>query len=308
MYSALRGQSEPDNTVDDAVSTNEGREVQIEIERVYEPDNSIRQGYVALLRDIAQEIAANRWLTFQLFKRDIAATYKQSFIGYFWVLVLPAFSVVTFTVLGRSGVLQIGELSKPYPLFAIVGVMFWQLFATGLVAGTNSLVEAGSMLRIISFSKKSLVISSTSRALVPFAIQIIPAAMVFIGYRVLPHFSVLLLPLFVLPLFLLTLALSFIFSLLNSVFRDIGNVLTIVITFLMFLTPVLYVPPQEGVLARLTQVNPVYHLLAFPRGMILDGLVIDPEGFAWTAIFSVALFVACLIAFHLTETRITERV
>ena len=50
----------------------------------YEPDNSLKKGYFSIFSEIFNEIKDNRWLTWQLFKRDFLALYKQSFFGVFW--------------------------------------------------------------------------------------------------------------------------------------------------------------------------------------------------------------------------------
>jgi len=56
----------------------------------YEPDNSLKKGYLSIFKEIFNEIKKNRWLTYQLFKRDFFAIYKQSFIGVFWaVFIVP---------------------------------------------------------------------------------------------------------------------------------------------------------------------------------------------------------------------------
>lgn len=137
----------------------------------YETDNSLKKGYISLFGEIIKEIKENRWLTYQLFRRDFFAIYKQSFIGVFWAFIIPLVSVGTFIILNRSGVFNLGEIEVPYPIFAILGMAFWQLFATGLIASSNSLVKAGPMIIKINFSKKALVFASASQAIVPFLIQ-----------------------------------------------------------------------------------------------------------------------------------------
>src|SRR4030042_5748777 len=69
----------------------------------YEPDNSIRKGYWSVFAEIMREVTANQWLIYQLFKRDFSATYKKSFIGVFWVLIIPLTSFATFAILNRQG-------------------------------------------------------------------------------------------------------------------------------------------------------------------------------------------------------------
>ena len=66
--------------------------------------------------------------------------HKQSVIGVLWVFVMPIFSVATFLVLTRAGIFSIGALQVPYPLYAISGMGFWQLFAAGLIAAAARLL------------------------------------------------------------------------------------------------------------------------------------------------------------------------
>jgi len=235
----------------------------------YESDNSLKKGYLSIFSEIFIEIKKNRWLTYQLFKRDFFAIYKQSFIGVFWAFIIPLVSVGTFIILNRSGVFNFGEIDVPYPIFAILGMSFWQLFATGLVTASNSLVKAGPMIIKINF---------------------------------------LLFPLLVIPIMLFTLGLGFILSLLNGVVRDIGNALAFLITFLMFLTPILYAKPKMGILQTITKINPLYYLVSTPRELILMGTISEWRGFLITSTISIIIFIMCLVVFHLTETRVAERI
>ena len=274
----------------------------------YEPDNSLRKGYVSIFSEIYNELKKNRWLTYQLFKRDFFAIYKQSFIGVLWALIIPLVSVGTFIILNRSGIFTIGDINVPYPIYAILGMAFWQLFSRGLVASSNSLVSAGSMITKINFSKKALVIASTGQALISFLIQFVLVGILFASYRITPSIAILWVPIIIIPIMLLTLGLGFILSLLNGVMRDIGNMLSVLMTFLMFLTPILYAKPTIGMLARITEYNPLYYLVSAPRDLVLMGTVPELKGFLIASVMSLIIFLICLIAFHLTETRIAERV
>lgn len=279
-----------------------------EIVTTYEPDNSLKKGYLSIFGEIFNELKKNRWLTYQLFKRDFFAVYKQSFIGVLWALIIPLVSVGTFIILNRSGIFTIGNINVPYPIYAILGMAFWQLFSTGLVAASNSLIKAGSMIVKINFSKKALVIASTGQSLISFLIQFVLVGILFAYYRITPSIAILWVPIIIIPIMLLTLGLGFILSLLNGVMRDIGNMLSMLMTFLMFLTPVLYAKPVTGILARITIYNPLYYLVSVPRDLILMGKVPELKGFLISSAISLIIFLICLVAFHLTETRIAERV
>ena len=274
----------------------------------YEPDNSLKKGYLFIFKEIFNELKKNRWLTYQLFKKDLLATYKQSFIGIFWVFIIPLISVGTFVLLNRSGVFSIGQIDVPYPIYAILGLAFWQFFSTGLIASSNSLVNAGSMIIKINFSKKSLVIASTGQSIISFFIHFLLVGILFFSYGVVPDKAILFIPVLLIPMMFFTLGLGFIFSLLNGIMRDIGNVLSILMTFLMFLTPVLYTKPITGVLATITNYNPLYYLVSVPRELALMGTISEWKGFLITSIISFFILIICLVIFHLTETRIAERI
>ncbi len=226
----------------------------------YEPDDCLKKGYHLIFKEILAELKANRWLIFQLFKRDFLTSYRQSFFGVFWAFVVPIVSVSSFFVLNQSGLFNIGDVGVPYPIYALFGLAFWQVFSTGIVATSSALVQAGSMITKINFSKKALVIASMGRTLVAFLIQLVLGLVVFAYYGVtqgvLPSVGILLIPVFMVPIVLLTLGLGLILSVLTGVVRDFGNLLALATTFLLFLTPVLYAAPTTGLLALLTLYNP----------------------------------------------------
>ena len=275
---------------------------------VYEPDNSIKKGYALIFREIYRDIVDNKWLTYQLFKRDFVATYKQSLFGIFWAILLPIISVGTFIILSRAGLFSIGEIQIPYPIYAILGMAFWQIFSAGIIGSSNALIKAGSMITQINFSKKSLVFASAGQSIVSFVIQFVLVCLLFMFYGIAPSWAILLVPIMIIPIILLMLGLGLVLSLLNGIMRDVGNVISLLMTFLMFLTPILYAKPTKGVLMVITQFNPLYYLIAGARNLILSGTIVEPEGFVISTAGSMVIFIVSLVGFHLTETRISERI
>jgi lipopolysaccharide transport system permease protein len=276
----------------------------------YEPDNSLKKGYLSIFSEIFDEVKKNRWLIYQLFRRDLYTTYGQSIFGVLWTFIVPLVSVGTFVILNVSGLFNVGEINVPYPIYALLGFAFWQLFSNGLVASSNSLVRAGSMIVKINFSKKALVISSMGLAMVSFLVQFALTFVLFAFYGILPSLVILLVPLFIIPLLLLTFGIGLMLSILNAVVRDFGTLLSIGMTFLLFLTPILYVRPQTGILALISAYNPLYYLVSVPRDLIL-GISVTTAGWfglLFSTVLSVIIFVACLVAFHQAEARIAERV
>lgn len=276
--------------------------------RTYEPDNSLKRGYWSIFEEIYADIRINRWLTYQLFKRDVLAAYKQTFIGILWTLIIPLANVGLFLILNQAGIFSIGQINVPYAIYALSGMLYWYIFSSGLISSSNSLVKAGAMIAKINFSKKSLVIASIGQTILSFFIQIILLVGLFIFYSFKPHIAILVTPLFAIPVLLLTLGLGFIISLLNGIFRDAGTILSFFLSFMMFLTPILYTKSESGLLATITKYNPLYYFISVPRAVILGNEIPRWGGFCVSTVVSILVFVLCLAVFHLAEARIAERV
>lgn len=274
----------------------------------YEPDNSLRNGYLSMFSEIFTEFKQNWWLTYQFFRRDFLSAYKQSFVGISWAFIAPLLSIGLFILLNDAGIFVVGDINVPYAIYALNGLIIWQLFSTGLDSSSNSLIRAGDMITKINFSKKSLVVASIGQSLVSFLIQFVLLVLLFVFYGIVPSPSILLIPVLIIPIILLTLGLGFILSILNGVVRDVGNLISLSIAFLMLMTPIFYTKPKMGILGILTPYNPLYYLVAVPRDLILVGTTSEWTGFMISTILAVMIFTICLFAFHLTETRVAERI
>jgi len=74
-----------------------------------------------------------------LTKRDIQLRYRQTVLGVAWAVLQPLATMAIFTIFfGRFGKMPSDGL--PYALFALCGLVPWQLFAYSLTESSNSLV------------------------------------------------------------------------------------------------------------------------------------------------------------------------
>jgi lipopolysaccharide transport system permease protein len=254
------------------------------------------------------ELVRSRELIWRLFIRDFSVRYKQTVLGVLWAVIMPLVLVGAFVLLNRSGVLNIGELEVPYAAYALLGLTVWQVFAGGLTATSNSIVSSGSMVVKINFPKETLVIASFGQTLVELLVRLALVVVVFIYYRLVPHWAAVFFPLALVPLLLFTLGLGFLLSLLNALLRDVANIITLATMFLLFLTPVLYPEPQSAVFQALTRVNPLAALVAVPRDLVLGSSISNPAAFSVASALSLAVFILGWRVFHLAESRMVERI
>jgi lipopolysaccharide transport system permease protein len=102
-----------------------------------------------------------------------------------------------------------------------------------------------------------------------------------------PHVTILMLPLELLPLGLLTLGVGWLLASLSVYLRDVAQVIGVMTTVLMFLTPIFY--PLEALPEKyrpFLHINPMTHIIVEARDMMLWGKVIDWRIWAFTLVLS----------------------
>lgn len=272
---------------------------------IYEPNKHLKLG-IKIWKEMFLDLLNSRELIWRLFLRDWSARYKQAALGYLWAVVMPFVAIGTFVILNRAGILNIGETSIPYPLFALIGLTTWQLFSTGLNAGCNSLVSAGNMISKINFPLEALVFSSIAQAIFEFLIKMVLIIICFGFFQIMPTWGIFIFPLAVLPMLFLTIGLSFLLSLINGVFRDTANIVPLLTTFLMFLSPVLYPIPAEK--AFIFKLNPLTALVTGPRDLIVFKSLQNPVDYWISSTIAILVFLISWRIFYLVKTKIPERV
>ncbi|MCD6408107.1 ABC transporter permease [bacterium] len=273
--------------------------------KVYIPEGVVKRG-IRIYFNMTKELIEARELILRLFIRDFLAKYKQALLGIAWAIIMPVVVIGAFIFMNRSGILNIGDVKVPYPVFAILGLTIWQLFATGLTNTTNSIINAGSMVIKINFPRETLVISSMAHAFFDFLVRIVIVAIVLAFYKVVPSWKTVFFPFTLIPLLLLTVGIGFILSLLNCIARDTTNVVSLITTFLLFITPVLYQVPKSGIFAAFNRYNILAPLINAPREIVLYGKISDVKSFLISSFISLFLFLFFWRIFHLAEHKMAE--
>jgi lipopolysaccharide transport system permease protein len=275
-------------------------------EVVYEPGETQGQGmyvWIEMMRDVwrARELLA------QFIFRDITVRYRQSLLGYGWALIPPVALALLFAFLARERVIPIGTLPAPYIPFALFNLAVWNLFAGCITAGTDSLLRAGALVTKANFPKELLVVAVAGPALFDFGVRLIPVAVVFIWFDIEASLAWLLVPLLLVPILLLALGLGFLFSVVNLVLRDVGQMVGMAMTFGLFLTPVLYPPPVREPFLLVNLCNPVSPLLIAIQDLAFAEAIREPVLWAAYALTALMIFMVGWRTFHLVLPRVVER-
>ncbi|MFH1244017.1 MAG: ABC transporter permease [bacterium] len=230
-------------------------------------------------------------LTRELTAREIKARYKQSILGYAWVILNPLFQMLVMAFV-FSHIVRFPTVGTPYTVFLYAGLLPWTLFANSLVGATNSLVSSANLIKKIYFPREIFVISIVLSKIVDFLL----ASTVFVIFLIIAHSALTINLLWVIPIFIIqqifTYGLCLILAAINLFYRDIQYVLSLILTIGMYLTPVIY--PTEifpDQYRWIFQLNPMAVIINAYRESILSG------GIPNLVSLGIALLVSSLITF-----------
>jgi lipopolysaccharide transport system permease protein len=273
--------------------------------KVYIPNRTMKMG-VWVWYEMFNALVSNRELIGRFFIRNMLGKYKQSVFGFLWIIFIPLVAIGTFMFLSKSGVMNFGAIDVPYPVFALIGISVWQLFSDGLSAGTESIVQSGSMVLKINFPIEVLVFSSMAHVIFEFTVKIALILISFAVFGYKPSVWIILFPVAVIPLMFFTLGLSMFSSLVNCVLRDTARIISLGVTFLLFLTPVMYPLDESG--SQIMRLNPLTALVNAPRDLIIYGHIRHLADYIVFSVISVLFFFIAWRIFYVVETKMPERI
>jgi ABC-type polysaccharide/polyol phosphate export permease len=219
-------------------------------------------------------LAAHRRTIYAFVRRDIHGRYVTSVLGLSWAVIQPLALLVLYTFV-FSYILKIrfGEAASTssFALYLFCGMLPWIAFSDGVMRSANVILEHAHLIKKVVFPSEILPAFTVLSALVMEAVGLfvlLAAVQVFYGGLGPTLFA---LPLVVALQVMLTMGFAWFLASLNVFLRDVGQVLGLVMTLWMFLTPIFY--PPEAIPARvhwMLTLNPMYHVVDSYRSLILE--------------------------------------
>jgi lipopolysaccharide transport system permease protein len=185
------------------------------------------------------QIWRHRELAFFIAWRDVQLRYRQTLLGVGWAVLQPLIATAIFALFfGRLGGIPSDGL--PYPLFALVGLIPWQMFSYVLLQSSNSLVENQNILRKVYFPRIIMPVASMGAGVLDFAVSFMVLLLALGWYRIAISWRLLALsPLIVLAL-VTALGVGLWMATLNVRYRDVRHTVPFVSQIWFFATPVVY--------------------------------------------------------------------
>ena len=278
-----------------------------QLEVVHTPESLLRHPD-QLFRQMWRDLIASRELAWRLMVRDISAQYRQSFLGVAWALIPPIMMAVGFTLAGQAQIINIGDTNIPYPAYVMFSTSLWQTFVEAISGPVEAITKAKPMLARVNFPREAIILAKVGEVFFNFGIKLILIVGLFIWFRIPVSWTVILAPVALIHLIMLGTLIGTLLSPLGVLYQDVSKGLSILTGFWLFLTPVVYPVPNEGLFSVLVKLNPATPLLVTARELATAEAISEPVGF-W--IVSILTFVGLLltwIAFRLSIPYVIERV
>src|SRR3989344_8748056 len=98
-------------------------------------------------------LTSYKYLLYQLIQREIKARYKQSIIGYAWVIVNPLMQLLVYSFV-FSIIFRFPTNNIPYPIFLFAGLLPWIYLQSTISANTLSLVDNRDLIKKVAFPRE----------------------------------------------------------------------------------------------------------------------------------------------------------
>ena len=222
---------------------------------------------------IPVELYQSRHLIWKLARNDFKKRYAGSYMGALWAMVQPVVTVAMYyivfdKIMGNTGR---GTEDMPFVLFLTAGLVPWFYFSEALNNGTNALREYNYLVKKVVFKISILPIIKIIAATfihVFFAAVLLVVAAIY-GYY--PTVYTIQLVYYSFCLFIFVLALSYTTCSIVVFFKDLAQIINIVLQIGMWATPILWdINSVHEKWVILLKLNPLVYIVNGYRSAICE--------------------------------------
>ncbi len=192
----------------------------------------------------------------------------------------------------------------PFAVMLLCGLIFWQFFSVSIATATVSMVANKNLVKKVHFARETVPISSCCLPIVQLCIGVILLLAVHLLFGGQVGVALIYMPFVFVIQFLLTLGLALFLACVHVHFRDVGNLISVILTFAFYASPVFY--PLEMVrnadiprwIVVAYMANPMAGLLTAYRQILFDLRFPELTLLAWPALCAVLAFITGAVVFR----------
>lgn len=246
-------------------------------------------------------------------RRDFVARFKQTILGPFWFVLGPLLSTIIYTFVFNK-IAKIPTDEVPPILFYLAGIVGWQYFAACLNGTSGTFTANAGIFGKVYFPRLVTPISNVISNLILFAVQFTLLLLIMLYYywqgaHFQLHWTVVLLPVYLLLLAGIGLGVGIIISSLTTKYRDLINLMGFGVQLWMYATPIIY--PMSMVPEKLrlvVQLNPVAPIVEAFKYSLLGAGSFSINGLLYSTLFCLVFLFIGIVLFNKVEQNFMDTV
>lgn len=215
-----------------------------------------------------------RALLRELARREIQATFAESMLGVTWLVLQPLLSLAVYAAVFGGILRQGGGMDFVCRLFT--GMIVYHAFSDPVGRAAKLVVSRPNFVTKVAFPLDLLPWPVVALAAVHAGISVVLLVLLQVAFVGVPAWTVVLLPLVLVPVLLLGLATSWVLSSLGVYLRDTSELVRVGLQLLFFLSPVVWPVPADGWVRTCALANPLAVAMETARAMIAGSAPPDP--------------------------------
>lgn len=239
------------------------------------------------------ELYNNRELIWKLSKNDFKTKYAGSYLGIIWAFINPIVTILIYWFVFSYG-LKAGSPIEgvPFVLWFIAGLIPWFFFQEALLNATTCMIEYSYLVKKVVFKISILPIIKIVSALLIHVVFVVFLLVVSFIYNIKINIMVVQLLYYSMCTFILVLGISYATSAIILFFKDLMQIISIVLQLGMWMTPIMWsytiIPEKYQWIAKL---NPMFYIVEGYRDTLLRHV------WFWERYFQTALFWVVALSF-----------
>lgn len=218
----------------------------------------------------------NKHLIKQLTIREVSSRYRGSYLGILWSFIIPLLMLIVYTfvfsVVFKARWNTGSDNKIEFALIIFTGMLVFNLFSEVIGRSPSLILNNVNYVKKIIFPLEILPIVVLISALIHMGINLIVlmlGLLIFMGGF---HITIITLPLIILPIILFTTGVSWFLTSLGVYLRDLGHIVGVVITALMYMTPIFYsITSIPEKIRFLFYLNPLSYVVNDMRNIMIFG-------------------------------------
>ncbi len=244
-------------------------------------------------------------------KMEFRAKFARSRLGGAWMILHPLSQVIIFTFI-LSAVLSAKlpniDNRYAYAIYLMSGTLGWSLFSEIVNRCLTIFIDNGNLLKKVAFPKIALPLIVTGTALINNVLLSFVILLIFGLLGHLPNIVLFWLPLITLINLILAVSFGLILGILNVFMRDIGQIVPVMMQFLFWFTPIVYmvdiIPAQYHAWLFL---NPLASIISAYQDVLLFQKMPALLGLTLTAVFATALCLFTVKLFQKAQVELVDQ-